>query len=223
MPWSLFFECWALSQLFHSPLSLSSRGSLVLHFLPYSSVICISEVIDIFPGNFDSTLCFIQSGILLCIFYFIYNIYNLYIISIYLYVLLYIIYKIVYYVFVKRTVIFRLSCLPIFSSGFWRILQFCMLAPKERCIFHDFPKPREVLPCFPSGLVVNPLPAMQTPQGRISWIPESGRSPWRGNGNPFQYSYWWNPKDRGAWWATALGVQQEWSNVSPNHAERCLA
>ena len=31
----VFFECWVLSQLFHSPLSLSSRGSLVpLHFLP---------------------------------------------------------------------------------------------------------------------------------------------------------------------------------------------
>ena len=29
MPWSSFFECWALSQLFHSPLSLSSRGFLV--------------------------------------------------------------------------------------------------------------------------------------------------------------------------------------------------
>ena len=30
-----FFECWVLSQLFHFPLSLSSRGSLVpLHFLP---------------------------------------------------------------------------------------------------------------------------------------------------------------------------------------------
>ena len=26
MPWSSFSECWALSQLFHSPLSLSSRG-----------------------------------------------------------------------------------------------------------------------------------------------------------------------------------------------------
>ena len=26
MPWSLFFECWVLSQLFHSPLSFSSRG-----------------------------------------------------------------------------------------------------------------------------------------------------------------------------------------------------
>ena len=33
--WSLCFECWVLNQLFHSPLSLSSRGSLVpLCFLP---------------------------------------------------------------------------------------------------------------------------------------------------------------------------------------------
>ena len=35
MSWSSFFECWVISQLFHSPLSLSSRGSLVLLcFLP---------------------------------------------------------------------------------------------------------------------------------------------------------------------------------------------
>ena len=34
MPWSQFSECWVLSQIFHSPLSLSSRGSLVLRFLP---------------------------------------------------------------------------------------------------------------------------------------------------------------------------------------------
>ena len=35
MPWSSFFKCWVLSQIFHSPLSFSSRGSLVsLHFLP---------------------------------------------------------------------------------------------------------------------------------------------------------------------------------------------
>ena len=35
IPWSSFSECWALSQLFHSPLSLSSRSFLVpLHFLP---------------------------------------------------------------------------------------------------------------------------------------------------------------------------------------------
>ena len=30
----LVFECWVSNQLFHSPLSLSSRGSLVLCFLP---------------------------------------------------------------------------------------------------------------------------------------------------------------------------------------------
>ena len=51
MPWSLFSECWALSQLFHSPLSLSSRGSLVLHFHHKCGVICVSEVIDISPSN----------------------------------------------------------------------------------------------------------------------------------------------------------------------------
>ena len=35
MPWSSFSEGWALSQLFHSPLSLSSRGFLgPLLFLP---------------------------------------------------------------------------------------------------------------------------------------------------------------------------------------------
>ena len=36
MPWSSFSECWALSQLFHSPLSPSLRGFiLILHFLPW--------------------------------------------------------------------------------------------------------------------------------------------------------------------------------------------
>ena len=37
-------------------------------------------------------------------------------------------------------------------------------------------------------------------------IPRSGRSPGKGNGNPLQYSYLENPKDRGAWWATVHGV-----------------
>ena len=39
MPWTSFFELWVLSQLFHSPLSPSSRGSLVLLcFLPFKVV-----------------------------------------------------------------------------------------------------------------------------------------------------------------------------------------
>ena len=35
MPWSSLSECWALTQLFHFPLSRSSRGFFVpLHFMP---------------------------------------------------------------------------------------------------------------------------------------------------------------------------------------------
>ena len=42
-------------------VALSSRSSLVLlHFLPKGGVICITEVIDISPGNLDSCLFFIQ-------------------------------------------------------------------------------------------------------------------------------------------------------------------
>ena len=33
-------------------------------------------------------------------------------------------------------------------------------------------------------------------------IPEMGRSPGEGNGNPFQYFFLENPMDRGAWRAT---------------------
>ena len=41
---------------------------------------------------------------------------------------------------------------------------------------------------------------------RLASIPESGRSPGVGNGNSLQHSCLGNPMDRGAWWATALGV-----------------
>ena len=47
-----------------------------LKWLSSSSSICISEVIDISPGNLDSNLCFIQSNIshdVLCISYFFPN------------------------------------------------------------------------------------------------------------------------------------------------------
>ena len=42
--------------------------------------------------------------------------------------------------------------------------------------------------------------------GDVSSIPGSGRSPGRGNSNPFQYSYWENPMDREIWWATVHGA-----------------
>ena len=59
-PDAMIFLLWMLSYkpTFYSPLSLSSTGSLVLHFRHKGGVICISEVIDISPGNLDSSLCF---------------------------------------------------------------------------------------------------------------------------------------------------------------------
>ena len=42
--------------------------------------------------------------------------------------------------------------------------------------------------------------------GDLSSIPESGRSPGEGYGNPLYYSCLENPMDRGAWQATDYGV-----------------
>ena len=44
--------------------------------------------------------------------------------------------------------------------------------------------------------------------GNLGSIPELGKFPGEGNGNPFQYSCLGNPMDRGAWRATAHGVAQ---------------
>ena len=45
-------------------------------------------------------------------------------------------------------------------------------------------------------------------------IPESGRSPGEGKGNPLQYSCLENPMDRGAWWATIHGVTKSRTRLS---------
>ena len=56
---------------------------------------------------------------------------------------------------------------------------------------------------FPDGSVVKNPPANAED---TSLIPELGRSPGEGNGNPFQYSYLGNPMDRGACQATVHGI-----------------
>ena len=49
---------------------------------------------------------------------------------------------------------------------------------------------------LPSGTVVKNLSANA---GDAGLIPQSGRSPGEGNGNPFQYSCLGNPMDKGTW------------------------
>ena len=59
---------------------------------------------------------------------------------------------------------------------------------------------------FPGGSVAkNPL----ANAGDAGSIPESGRSPGKGNGNPLLYPCLGNSMDRGAWWAIVLGITKE--------------
>ena len=58
---------------------------------------------------------------------------------------------------------------------------------------------------FPGGSEVK---ASACNVGDLGSIPGSGRSPGKGNGNPFQYSCLENPMDTGAWWATVHGVAE---------------
>ena len=50
--------------------------------------------------------------------------------------------------------------------------------------------------------------------GDLGLIPESGKSPAEGNGNPFQYSCLEKSMDRGAWQVTVQGVTKNWTWLS---------
>ena len=50
--------------------------------------------------------------------------------------------------------------------------------------------------------------------GDLGSIPGLGRSPGEGNANPLQYSCLENPMDRGAWWATVLGITKSQTQLS---------
>ena len=50
--------------------------------------------------------------------------------------------------------------------------------------------------------------------GDTSSIPGLGRALGGGNGNPLQYSCLKNSMDRGAWWATVLGMAKSQTRLS---------
>ena len=63
-------------------------------------------------------------------------------------------------------------------------------------------------------LVAKNLPTNAGDTGDPGLIPEMGRSPGEGHGNPLQYSFLENSIDRGAWWATVCGVIKSWTPLS---------
>ena len=70
---------------------------------------------------------------------------------------------------------------------------------------------------LPGGTVGNNPPARAGDSGDVGLIPESGRSPGGGNGNPLQYSCLENFMKRGAWWATVHRVEKR-----PNWELLCI-
>ena len=52
------------------------------------------------------------------------------------------------------------------------------------------------------------LPTNAGDGGDVGLSPGLGRSPGERNGSSLQYSCLRNPMDRGAWWATVLGVTE---------------
>ena len=69
------------------------------------------------------------------------------------------------------------------------------------------------------ALVAKNLPANAGDIRDACLIPESGRSPGVGNGNPLQYYCLENPMDRGVWWATVHRVAKSRTRLS-THALR---
>ena len=67
---------------------------------------------------------------------------------------------------------------------------------------------------FQGGSVVKNTPADTGDAGNTGLIPESGRSPGVGNGNPLQYSCLDNSMERGTWWAVVQGVTKNWIGLS---------
>ena len=64
-------------------------------------------------------------------------------------------------------------------------------------------------------VVVKNLPANAGELRDMGSIPELGRSPGGGHGNPLQYSCLENPKDRGAWRATVHRVAKNQTQLKP--------
>ena len=59
---------------------------------------------------------------------------------------------------------------------------------------------------FTGGSVVKNLPVNAGNPGDVGLIPGLGRYTGGGHGNPLQYFCLENLMNRGAWWATVLGV-----------------
>ena len=81
-----------------------------------------------------------------------------------------------------------------------------------------FSSPLTLIQSFPRrasqlALMVKNLPANEGDVRDTGSVPELGRSPGEGHGNPLQYSCLENPKDRRAWRAMVHWVAKSWTRL----------
>ena len=82
---------------------------------------------------------------------------------------------------------------------------------RERLGLEDFLAFWSLIGCFPGG---SDSKVSACNAGDPGSIPELGRSPGEGNGNPLQHSCLENPMDRGAWRAAVHGVTKSRARLS---------
>ena len=74
---------------------------------------------------------------------------------------------------------------------------------------------------FPCDSVVKNPPANAGNSGDAYLIPETGRSPRGGNGNPLQYSCLENLMDGGDWWVMVSGVTKSQTQLNNGTGTTC--
>ena len=67
---------------------------------------------------------------------------------------------------------------------------------------------------LPIGTVVKNSPANAGDTRDVGSIPELGRSPGGGQGNPLQYFCLGNPMNREAWQTTVHGIMKSWKGMN---------
>ena len=77
-----------------------------------------------------------------------------------------------------------------------------------KCVFITNMQVHAYITGFQVALEVKNMPANAGGIKDTGLIPGSGRSPREGRGNALHYSCLEYPMDRGAWWATFIGLQR---------------
>ena len=99
--------------------------------------------------------------------------------------------------------------LSIFSCAFLTICFFFFFFKKYLCRAANF-----LIGTSKVALVIKNLPDNAWGVSNVGLIPDLGRFPGGGNGNPFQYSCLENCMDRWTWWATVQGATKSQAQLS---------